>query len=162
MNNKFYSLSCLNNKSKPFLFDSLKGKVVLIVNVASGCGFTHQYSGLQKLYDTFKDKGFEIIAFPCDQFGNQEPGTNDEIEEFCSRNFKVTFQLMDKCDVNGDNEHPVWNFIKTEKPGFLGLKRIKWNFEKFLIDKQGNVVERFSSITSPESLSEKIQILLNQ
>jgi glutathione peroxidase len=132
------------------------GKVLLIVNVASYCGYTKQYSGLEKIYKEYKDKGFEILAFPCNQFGEQEPGTNEEIKNFCSSKFNVTFRLFDKIDVNGDNKSPLYNILTDNK--VTGKSDIKWNFEKFLIDKNGNVVARFPSKVEPAS-SELISAL---
>jgi len=125
------------------------GKVLLIVNVASYCGYTKQYSGLEKIYKEYKDKGFEILAFPCNQFGEQEPGTNEEIKNFCSSKFDVTFRLFDKIDVNGDNKSPLYNILTDNS--VTGKGDIKWNFEKFLIDKNGNVVARFPSKVEPTS-----------
>ncbi len=136
-----------------------KGKVLLIVNVASKCGFTKQYTGLQELYEKYKDKGFEILAFPCNQFGGQEPGTNEEIKEFCTSNFNVTFQLFDKIDVNGDNAHPLYKYLTSQISGFI-TDAIKWNFTKFLVDKKGNVIQRFAPQTEPKSIAEQIEKLL--
>lgn len=136
-----------------------KGKVLLIVNVASKCGYTKQYKGLQELYEKYKDKGFEILAFPCNQFGGQEPGTNEEIKEFCTTNYNVTFQLFDKIDVNGDNAHPLYKYLTSQKGGFI-TDAIKWNFTKFLVDKNGNVIERYAPQTEPASIAEKIEKLL--
>ena len=161
MTSKFYEFSCLDKKGETYKFDQLKGKVVLIVNVASKCGFTPQYKGLQELYDKFKDRDFIILGFPCNQFLNQEPGTDEEISQFCQLNYGVTFPIMKKIEVNGSNASPVYEYLKKEKPGLLGMKRIKWNFEKFLIDKNGKVVERFSSTTSPSSIEPKIKALLD-
>ncbi|MBN8705179.1 MAG: glutathione peroxidase [Bacteroidetes bacterium] len=137
-----------------------KGKVLLIVNVASQCGFTPQYEGLQKLYDEKRAEGFEILGFPCNQFGEQEKGSESEIENFCKVNFGVTFPLFAKIDVNGTNENPLFKVLKSEAPGFLGTKKIKWNFTKFLVDRNGKVIGRFSSSTKPEKLKEKIEKLL--
>ncbi len=138
-----------------------QGKALLIVNVASYCGYTKQYSGLEAIYKKYKDKGFEILAFPCNQFGNQEPGTNEEIKQFCSSKFDVTFKLFDKIDVNGDGAHPLYIYLKNEKPGIMGTKDIKWNFTKFLIDKNGKIVERFGSNKTPEEIAPEIEKLLN-
>jgi len=163
MNNSIYSLK-LNLQDidkKPVNLSDFKGKVLLIVNVASKCGFTPQYEGLEKLYRKYKDKGFEILAFPCNQFGNQEPGTNEEIKNFCSTKYNVTFRLFDKIDVNGPNTHPLYKFLKEAKPGLMGSKDIKWNFTKFLIDRNGNVVERYAPQTTPESIEKDIEKLLN-
>jgi glutathione peroxidase len=135
------------------------GKVLLIVNTASKCGFTKQYEGLEKLYEKYKAQGFEILAFPCNQFGNQEPGTSDEIKEFCSLNYGVSFPIFEKIEVNGDNAHPLYKFLTKEKGGLIN-DAIKWNFTKFLIDKNGIVVGRFAPQTSPESLEKDIEQLL--
>ena len=124
-----------------------KGKVLLIVNVASYCGFTKQYSGLEQIYKQYKDKGFEILAFPCNQFGEQEPGTNEEIKNFCSSKFDVSFKLFDKIDVNGSNKSPLYSILTDNE--ITGKSDIKWNFEKFLIDKDGNIVARYASKVEP-------------
>jgi len=147
----FYDLKAPLPGGKVFDFAELKGKVVLVVNVASQCGFTPQYKGLQKLYDEHKDKGFVIIGFPCNQFGGQEPGTDEEIASFCQVNHGVTFPLVAKSDVNGENTNEVFRWLKNEKAGLLGLTRIKWNFEKFLVDREGKVVQRWASTTAPDS-----------
>lgn len=136
------------------------GKVVLVVNTASKCGFTPQYDGLEALWRKYRDRGFEILAFPCNQFGGQEPGTADEIESFCKVNFGVSFPLMGKVEVNGDNETPLYRWLKSEAPGLLGSKGIKWNFTKFLIDREGNVVDRFAPTTKPADLERRIEALL--
>ena len=136
-----------------------KGKVLLIVNTASKCGFTPQYEGLEKLHQEYKDRGLEILAFPCNQFGHQEPGDADEIKNFCTLNYDVSFPLMEKIDVNGDNADPLWKYLKSEKSGLLG-SRIKWNFTKFLVDREGNVVERFGPAVKPEQLKAEIEALL--
>jgi glutathione peroxidase len=135
------------------------GKVLLIVNTASKCGFTPQYEGLEKLHQEYKDKGLEILAFPCNQFGNQEPGDADEIKNFCSLNYDVSFPLMGKIEVNGNDADPLWKYLKTEKSGLLG-SRIKWNFTKFLVDREGNVVGRFGPAVKPEQLKSEIEALL--
>ena len=136
-----------------------KGKTLLIVNTATGCGFTPQYKGLQALYDKYQSKGFEILDFPCNQFGHQAPGSEDEIHQFCEINYKTTFRLFSKIDVNGKNESPLYTYLKGQKGGFLS-KRIKWNFTKFLVDKTGKVVERFAPTATPESIEEKIVNIL--
>lgn len=156
----FYELNPTDAKGQPFPFAELKGKVVLIVNVASKCGFTPQYKELEELNKKYADKGLQIVGFPCNQFGHQEPGNSEEIASFCSLNYGVSFPVLKKVDVNGDNADPVYKFLKGEKSGLLGLTRIKWNFEKFLIDKKGEVVERYSSLTKPQSLEAKIEELL--
>jgi peroxiredoxin len=132
-----------------------KGKVVLVVNTASKCGFTPQFAGLEKLYKSIEEKRpgkFTILGFPCNQFGNQDPGSNDEIQSFCQVNYGVTFPVLGKIDVNGSNAEPLFEWIKSEKPGLLGVKRVLWNFEKALINGKGEVVGRWRSITKPESL----------
>ena len=136
-----------------------KGKTLLIVNTATGCGFTPQYKGLQALYDKYQAKGFEILDFPCNQFGHQAPGSEDEIHQFCEINYKTTFRLFAKIDVNGKNESPLYTYLKGQKGGFLS-KRIKWNFTKFLVDKTGKVVERFAPTATPESIEDKITHIL--
>ncbi|WP_286947895.1 glutathione peroxidase [Acetobacterium sp. UBA5834] len=136
-----------------------QGKVLLIVNTATGCGLTPQYAGLQDLYDTYRDQGFEILDFPCNQFANQAPGSDDEIKSFCETRFGVTFKIFHKIDVNGDNADPLFNFLKNEQGGILGSK-IKWNFTKFLVNKQGQVVKRFAPTDEPEKIENDIKKLL--
>ena len=136
-----------------------QGKVLLVVNTATGCGFTPQYEGLQDLYDKYQAKGLEILDFPCNQFGNQAPGTNEEIVTFCQRKYKVSFKQFAKIEVNGDNEAPLYTFLKSQKGGVMGSK-IKWNFTKFLVDRHGNVVERFSPMDTPEKMESSIVNLL--
>jgi glutathione peroxidase len=136
-----------------------RGKVLLIVNTATGCGFTPQYEGLETLYKTYHDQGLEILDFPCNQFGNQAPGTEEEIVSFCKLNYGVSFKQFAKICVNGPEEHPLYTYLKSQKGGLLGSK-IKWNFTKFLVDREGNVVERFASTATPESIESKIQALL--
>ena len=136
-----------------------KGKVLLVVNTATGCGFTPQYTGLQELYNKYGEKGFEILDFPCNQFGGQAPGTEEEIVDFCQSRYGVTFKQFAKIEVNGDNEHPLYSYLKSQKGGFLGSK-VKWNFTKFLVDRNGNVVERFGSAVTPEKIEEKVKVLL--
>ena len=138
-----------------------RGKVMLIVNVASRCGFTPQYAGLQELYNEFREKGFTVLGFPCNQFAGQEPGSDSEIQSFCSMNFGVTFPVFAKIDVNGENTHPLYKYLKAECPGLLGTEGIKWNFTKFLVDKNGKVLKRFAPSTSPKSLEDEIRPLLN-
>ena len=148
-----------NNGQKVDLSDKA-GKVLLVVNTASKCGFTPQYDGLEKLYQAYGDKGFEVLAFPCNQFGNQEPGDADEIEQFCKVNFGLTFPLMAKVDVNGDNASPLFDWMKAEAPGLMGSKTIKWNFTKFLIDREGNVVKRYGPADAPKGIAKDIEKLL--
>ncbi|TFK92643.1 glutathione peroxidase-like protein [Polyporus arcularius HHB13444] len=156
----FYSLKATLSGGKTFDFEQLRGKVVLIVNVASKCGFTPQYKGLEALYKKYKDQGFVILGFPCNQFGGQEPESDEKIAEFCELNHGVSFPLMAKSDVNGDNTNEVYKWLKSQKAGLLGLTRIKWNFEKFLIDKEGKVVHRWASTTSPEAIDPEVAKLL--
>ncbi|WP_367306756.1 glutathione peroxidase [Alicyclobacillus acidocaldarius] len=137
-----------------------QGKVLLIVNTASKCGFTPQYEGLQKLYELYRDRGFEVLAFPCNQFGNQEPGSNEEIQTFCSTTYRVTFPVFAKVDVNGPNAHPLFEHLKKQAKGALGSEAIKWNFTKFLVDRDGRVVKRYAPQTSPESIREDIEACL--
>ncbi|KAL3229105.1 Glutathione peroxidase-like peroxiredoxin 2 [Nakaseomyces bracarensis] len=156
----FYDLQCTDKKGETFKFDTLKGKVVLIINVASKCGFTPQYKDLETLYKRYEDQDLVIIGFPCNQFGHQEPGSEEEITSFCQLNYGVTFPIMRKIEVNGDNTDPVYEFLKSQKSGLMGLTRIKWNFEKFLVDRQGNVHQRYSSLTKPFSIEDDIKQLL--
>lgn len=137
-----------------------KGKVLLVVNTASKCGFTPQYDGLEKLFQDFKDRDFEVLGFPCNQFGAQEPGSGDEIAEFCKVNFGVTFPLMEKVDVNGPDASPLFDWMKKEKKGLMGSTSIKWNFTKFLIDREGNVVKRYGPQDSPASIAKDVEKLL--
>ncbi|KAH6683896.1 thioredoxin-like protein [Halenospora varia] len=155
----FYDFKPLDKRGQPTALAGYKGKVVLIVNTASKCGFTPQYEGLEKLYKTIKEKhgdSFQILGFPCNQFGGQEPGSDEEVQSFCQINYGVTFPIMAKTDVNGDKANPLFEWLKEEKPGLLGMKRVKWNFEKFLVGKDGKVVNRWASTTKPESLEKAI------
>ena len=137
-----------------------KGKVVLIVNTARKCGFTPQLEGLEALYKAHGDDGLVIAGFPCNQFGHQDPGANDEIQEFCQMNYGVSFPMFAKIDVNGSYAHPLFQHLKNEAPGILGSKNIKWNFTKFLVDREGNVVKRFGSNTKPKDIEKDIKVLL--
>lgn len=137
-----------------------KGKVLLIVNVASKCGFTSQYEGLEKLFEKYKNENFMILGFPSNQFANQEPATNEKIKEFCSLTYDVKFDMFAKIDVNGENAAPLYKFLKSNQKGILGTQDIKWNFTKFLVDKDGNIVDRFASTTTPESIEKDIIKLL--
>ena len=148
----FYDYKAVKMNGQEVSMEEYKGKVVLVVNTASKCGFTPQLKGLQELYDKYHEQGLEILGFPCNQFANQDPGDNKEISEFCSLNYGVTFTMFEKIDVNGDDAHPLYKFLKEEKHGLM--KNIKWNFEKFLIDKDGNVVERFGSTKTPEKIED--------
>lgn len=157
---EFHTLSATSLQGQPIDFSAYKGKVVLVVNTASKCGFTYQYEGLQALHNKYKDQGLVILGFPCNQFGQQEKGNSDEISEFCQINYGVDFQMFEKIDVNGDKEHPVYAHLKKQKPGILGSKKIKWNFTKFLVNKEGEVIKRFGSTTKPEKIEASIKQLL--
>ena len=137
-----------------------RGKVLLIVNTASKCGFTPQYDGLEKVYEEYRDQGFEVLGFPCNQFGGQEPGESGDIAQFCTKNYGVTFPMFEKVDVNGDNAHPLFNYLKTAAPGLLGTKDIKWNFTKFLVGRDGKVVDRYAPTTRPDAIKGDIEKLL--
>ncbi len=160
MTQKIYTFGAENYKNEAVSFEKYQGKVLLIVNTASACGFTPQYAGLETLYQEFKDKGLEILAFPCNQFGKQEKGDNSEIKQFCDLNFNISFELFSKIEVNGDNTHPLYKHLKQQAPGILGSKGIKWNFTKFLINRNGEVVNRYSPTTKPEQLTSDIKALL--
>jgi glutathione peroxidase len=154
-----YDFSATLNDGTEKKLSDYKGKVLLVVNTASKCGFTPQYQGLEEVYERYKDRGFEVLGFPCDQFGHQEPGDDKEIQSFCEINYGVKFPLFSKIDVNGDNAHPVFKFLKREKGGLLG-DNIKWNFTKFLVDKDGNVVDRYAPQTIPVRIASDIEKLL--
>jgi len=161
----FYDFKPLDKKGEPVPLEEYKGQVVLVVNTASKCGFTPQYEGLEKLYKKLKEQhgdDFQILGFPCNQFGSQEPGSDDDIQNFCLVNYGVSFPIMGKTDVNGDKATPLYEWLKESHPGLLGLKRIKWNFEKFLIGRDGKVKGRWASTTKPESLEKPILDELNK
>ena len=160
MTKNLYDFSALRNNGSATSLSEFADKVLLIVNTASHCGFTPQYEGLQKLYTQYQAQGFEILAFPCDQFGHQEPGDDIQIAEFCSLNYATTFPLFSKIEVNGANAHPLFRYLKKAAPGILGSKRIKWNFTKFLVDRQGNVVKRYATATKPQAIAADIEQLL--
>lgn len=155
-----YQFSVVDIDGNEVSMNEYEGKVLLIVNVASKCGFTKQYTGLQEIYDKYKDKGFVVLGFPCNQFGAQEPGTEEQIKEFCETTFGVTFPMFSKVDVNGDNTHPLYKYLKSNVKGTLGTEDIKWNFTKFLVDRNGNVVERYGSTTTPAAIADEIEKLL--
>jgi glutathione peroxidase len=148
------------NKGDELALSEKLGKVLLVVNTASKCGFTPQYDGLEELYQDYRDRGFEVLAFPCNQFGGQEPGDASEIAEFCKVNFGLTFPLMAKVDVNGDKASPLFDWMKREKPGVMGSKTIKWNFTKFLIDRSGQVAKRYGPTDAPKTIAKDIEKLL--
>ena len=158
-NQNFYGFEAGTLRGENISMSDYEGKVVLVVNTASKCGLTPQYKGLEELYQNYKDQGLVILGFPCNQFGGQEPGTADDIEEFCQINYGVSFQMFDKVDVNGNNAHPLFKYLKSELGGTLGSK-IKWNFTKFLLDKEGNPIKRFGPTTAPKSIESAIQKLL--
>ena len=154
-----YDFEVLDAQEKVQSLSQFKGKVVLIVNTASKCGFTPQYEGLQAIYQKYQSKGFEVLAFPCNQFAFQEPGSNAEIQQFCQLNYNVSFPVFAKINVNGRNTHPLYKFLRSQTKGPVG-NPIKWNFTKFLVDRQGQVVERFEPVVKPEELSSQIESLL--
>lgn len=156
---KIYDYVVKDAEGKEVSLKDYEGKVLLIVNTATGCGFTPQYEGLQDLYEKYQAQGFEILDFPCNQFGNQAPGTEEEIEDFCQSRYGVTFKMFKKIEVNGENEEPLFTYLKSQKSGLMGSK-IKWNFTKFLVDRNGNVVERFAPTTEPEKIDEKVGKLI--
>lgn len=155
----FYDFSAKNMNGQEVKMEEYKGKVILVVNTASKCGLTPQLEGLENLYKEYKDKDFEILGFPCNQFAHQDPGTNKEITQFCLLNYGVTFTMFEKIDVNGDGAHPLYKFLKEEAKGSLG-NAIKWNFTKFLIDKEGKVIKRYAPVTTPDKIKEDIEKLL--
>ena len=157
-----YDFNVTTIDGKEISMSKYKDKVLLIVNVASECGFTPQYEGLEKLYETYRERGFMVLGFPSNQFAKQEPGSNEEIVFFCQGKYDVQFDMFAKVDVNGDNAIPLYRYLKSQQGGFLWTESIKWNFTKFLIDRSGNVVKRYGSSTKPESIKEDIEELLAQ
>ncbi|PRO69059.1 glutathione peroxidase [Alteromonas gracilis] len=153
---ELYSHHITRNTGEQITLEQYKGKVLLIVNTASKCGFTPQYEGLEALYKKYKDKGLEILGFPCDQFGHQEPGSDEDIAEFCSLNFGVSFPLFQKTIVNGPEANPLFESLKKEAPGLLGTKRIKWNFTKFLVTPDGKVLKRYAPTIKPSAIEADI------
>lgn len=158
---KFYDLCAKSIAGKEIKMDKYKGKVVLVVNTASKCGFTPQLKELEELYKDYKDRGVEVLGFPCNQFASQDPASNSEISQFCLINYGVTFTMFEKIDVNGENEHPIYKFLKSQAGGLLNSK-IKWNFTKFLIDQNGEVVERYAPITKPNKIRQDIECILSR
>lgn len=153
-----FSATTLDGDEQPL--KAYQGKALLIVNVASKCGFTPQYTGLEAMYRKHKDEGFEVLGFPCDQFGHQEPGDADEIRNFCSTTYDVSFPMFAKIDVNGDKAHPLYKWLKSEKSGFLGTEGVKWNFTKFLVDRKGQVVKRYAPTDTPEKIEKDLDGVL--
>ena len=161
-NGSLYELSAPLLDGREVRLAEFMGRVLLIVNTASKCGFTPQYQGLEKLYGTYKQHGLEVLGFPCNQFGTQEPGTAEEIGSFCDRNYGVSFLMFAKIDVNGSHTHPIYRFLKSAKRGLFGTEWIKWNFTKFLVDRRGNVVRRYAPSTDPLKLTPSIEGLLEK
>lgn len=157
MSKSVYDFDARTIKGEQVPLKQFEGKAMLIVNTASRCGFTNQYAGLEELYKKYKEQGFEVLGFPCNQFGAQEPGNEEEIQQFCSLNFGVSFPLFAKVDVNGSGAHPLFKFLKEEAPGVLGTKDIKWNFTKFLVGRDGSVLKRFAPTDTPESLEKDVK-----
>lgn len=161
MSTSFYDLTAMSLSGKPISMEQYRGKVVIVVNTASKCGFTPQLEGLEALYEKYADQGLVILGFPCNQFANQEPGSEEQIAQGCVLNYGVTFQMFSKIDVNGDNTHPVYQWLKSQPKGRGTMgNAIKWNFTKFLLDREGNVVGRYGSIVTPEKLDAQVQKLL--
>jgi glutathione peroxidase len=157
-----YDIAVNTIDGRPQTMVDYRGQVLLVVNVASQCGFTPQYAGLEELYRKFKPSGFAVLGFPCDQFGHQEPGSEAEIQQFCSTKYSVSFPLFAKIKVNGPDTHPLYEFLKSEKSGILGTEGIKWNFTKFLIDRTGNVVKRYAPTTTPDRIAVDLEPLLGR
>ena len=155
-----YNFEAVTIQGKPVSLADYRGQVLLIVNTASKCGFTPQFDGLEKLYEKFRERGFAILGFPCNQFGGQDPGENGEIEEFCQLNYGVSFPMFAKIEVNGPGTHPLFQHLKKTAPGLLGSENIKWNFTKFLINRDGKVVDRFAPVTTPEKIEAAVAALL--
>ena len=153
-----FEATTIDGQTLPLI--SLQGKVLLVVNTASACGFTPQFAGLETLHKTYADRGLVVMGFPCNQFGHQDPGSNDEILGFCQRNYGVSFPMMAKVEVNGVNAHPLFAWLKQSAPGFLGTEGIKWNFTKFLVDKEGQVIKRYAPTDSPASIAKDIEAAL--
>lgn len=157
MQNTFFDFTTTDSVQKNYELSQHKGKVVLVVNVASKCGFTPQYAGLEELYQKFKNKGLVILGFPCNQFGFQEPAGDSEIQQFCSMTYNVTFPVLSKVDVNGNEASPIFQFLKEKAPGILGIELIKWNFTKFLVGKNGEVLKRYAPNTEPKDITTDIE-----
>ena len=155
-----YDFEALSIDGKPAQLGSQRGKVILVVNTASQCGFTPQFAGLEKLWEDYRDRGLVIVGFPSNQFGGQDPGSNDEIAGFCQKNYGVSFPMMAKVDVNGAQAHPLWKWLKAQAPGLLGTEAIKWNFTKFLVGKNGRVLQRYAPNDAPDSLRKDIEAAL--
>ncbi|MDH5562878.1 MAG: glutathione peroxidase [Nitrospirota bacterium] len=159
--NPIYQITCHTISGEDRALSRYQGTVLLIVNTASRCGFTPQFQGLEDLYKQYHDQGFEVLGFPCNQFGSQDPGSHEEIQHFCQSNYSVSFPMFAKIEVNGPNTHPLYQLLKKQAPGLLGSEAIKWNFTKFLVDRSGNAHERFAPTTKPEDIVPAIHTLLN-
>lgn len=157
-----YDFSAPLLDGRPASLAEFRGRVLLVVNTASKCGFTPQYAGLEELYRANKERGLTVLGFPCNQFGEQEPGSSEEIGAFCETNYGVSFPMFARIDVNGQSAHPLYQFLKASRPGLFGSERIKWNFTKFLVDRNGNVADRFAPATKPREIAAKIDKLLNR
>ncbi len=157
MSGSVYDFQATSIQGQPVPLSDYRGQVLLIVNTASACGFTPQFAGLEQLHKTYGDKGLAVVGFPCNQFGSQDPGSNDEIASFCEMNYGVSFPMMEKIDVNGSAAHPLYKWLTAEAPGLLGLKAIKWNFTKFLVGKDGQVIQRYAPTDAPKSLAKDIE-----
>lgn len=155
-----YGFEIRRANGKPVKLNEYKGKSLLIVNTASHCGFTPQYAGLESLYNDYKDSGFVILGFPCNQFGHQEPGTAEDIKKFCETNYHISFPVFQKIEVNGQNALPLYKYLKKSAPGILGIRRIHWNFTKFLVNREGKVIRRFAPSSTPDSLRKHIEKVL--
>ena len=160
MSNSVYDFNCQTTSGEEKPLSEFEGKVLLVVNTASKCGFTPQFEGLEALYEKYRDQGLEVLGFPCNQFGKQDPGSNEEITEFCQLNYGVSFPMFGKIEVNGSGADPLFKHLKAEAPGMLGSQRIKWNFTKFLINADGEVVKRYGPSTKPEDIVSDIEELL--
>lgn len=161
MSDTIFDFTCKTPGGQDKSLDEYEGKVLLVVNTASKCGFTPQFTGLESLYEKYRDQGLEILGFPCNQFGKQDPGNNDEIQEFCQLNYGVSFPMFGKIEVNGSGTDPLFKHLKTEAPGALGTKNIKWNFTKFLVDSSGKVLKRYAPATKPADIEKDIKALLS-
>ena len=160
MSSTIYDFEALSIDGKPAQLATQRGKVLLIVNTASACGFTPQFGGLEQLWQDYRDRGLVVVGFPSNEFGNQDPGSNEEIAGFCQRNFGVSFPMMTKVEVNGSAAHPLWKWLKSEAPGLLGTEAVKWNFTKFLVGKDGRVIKRFAPNDAPAALRADIEAAL--
>jgi len=160
MSNSVFDFSCQTPSGQDKPISDFEGKVLLVVNTASKCGFTPQFAGLEELYEKYKDRGLEVLGFPCNQFGKQDPGSNDEITEFCQLNYGVSFPMFGKVDVNGSDADPLFKHLKAEAPGALGTESIKWNFTKFLVDPSGKVIKRYAPKTKPADIAADVEALL--